>query len=231
LKQIYWVGLVCLSAVGVLGAQPYINARGVVNTASFTAPSLPGGAIAPGSVFTILGSGLGPVKPAQAASLPLGVSLAGVSVRVFQGTQVISALPLYVSSSQIHALMPSNAPLGRVSVHISYLAAISNPAPVTVVNCSFGVFTWNALDVSVSNGNAIFKDNSFVDQIKAAPMVSGATRVRISGDGRLLYSIDQEEPLVNQVDTGARTLLSRTRVATFPAGQTGWNLFDVVPLQ
>lgn len=147
--------------MGVLGAQPYINARGVVNTASFTAAGLPGGAIAQGSVFTILGSGLGPAKPAQAASLPLGISLAGVSVRVFQGTQVVSALPLYVSSSQIYAVMPSNAPLGRVSVHISYLGAISNPAPVTVVNSSFGIFTWNALDVSASNGNAIFKDNSF----------------------------------------------------------------------
>jgi uncharacterized protein (TIGR03437 family) len=148
-------------AAATLGAQPYINARSVVNTASFAAPDLPGGAIAQGSVFTILGSGLGPVKPVQATSLPLGISLAGVSVRVFRGTQVLSALPVYVSSSQIQAILPSNAPLGRVSVHISTQGGVSNPAPFTVVSSSFGIFTWNALDVSNPNSSAIFVANSF----------------------------------------------------------------------
>jgi uncharacterized protein (TIGR03437 family) len=146
---------------GILWAQPYINARGVINTASFSAPNLPGGAIAQGSVFTILGSGLGPAKPVQATSLPLGITLGGVSVRVFQGTQFVSALPVYVSSSQINAIMPSNAPLGRVSVHISNGGAISNSVPFTVVSSSFGIFTWNALDISNPNGDAIFKATSF----------------------------------------------------------------------
>jgi DNA-binding beta-propeller fold protein YncE len=73
--------------------------------------------------------------------------------------------------------------------------------------------------------------NRYVDQIKVAPIVSGSTRLRISGDGRLLYSIDQGDPFVNLIDTVTRTVLSRTRVTTFPAGQAGWNLFDVVPLQ
>jgi len=148
-------------AAGTLSAQPYINARGVVNTASFAAPDLPGGAIAQGSIFTILGSGLGPAKPVQATSLPLGISLAGVSVRVFQGTKFVSALPVYVSASQIHAVMPSNAPLGRVSVHIATQGVISNSAPFTVVSSSFGIFTWNALDVSSPTSSAIFAANSF----------------------------------------------------------------------
>jgi DNA-binding beta-propeller fold protein YncE len=71
----------------------------------------------------------------------------------------------------------------------------------------------------------------YVDQIKVAPSVSGNTSLRISSDGRLLYSIDQGEPFVNLIDTVSRTVLSRTRVTTFPLGQTGWNLFDVLPLQ
>ena len=146
---------------GILSAQPYINARGVINAASFAAPGLPGGAVAQGSVFTILGSGLGPAKPLQATSLPLGITLGGVSVRVFQGTRVVSALPVYVSSSQINAIMPSNAPLGRVSVHISSGGVVSNPVPIMVVSSSFGIFTWNALDVSDPNSSAIFKANSF----------------------------------------------------------------------
>ena len=73
--------------------------------------------------------------------------------------------------------------------------------------------------------------NRYVDQIKVAPMVSGTTSLRISGDGRLLYSIDQGDPFVNLIDTSARTVLSRTRVTTFPVGQPGWSLFDVLPLQ
>jgi DNA-binding beta-propeller fold protein YncE len=73
--------------------------------------------------------------------------------------------------------------------------------------------------------------NRYVDQIKVAPSVSGITSLRISADGRLLYSIDQGDPFVNLIDTVSRTVLSRTRVTTFPVGQTGWNLFDVLPLQ
>jgi len=161
LKHIQLVRVAGLFAAGILGAQPYINARGVINTASFTAPNLPGGAVAQGSVFTILGSGLGPAKPVQAISLPLGITLGGVSVRVFQGTRTVSALPVYVSSSQINAIMPSNAPLGRVSVHVSTQGVVSNSAPFTVVSSSFGIFTWNALDVSSPNSSAIFKANSF----------------------------------------------------------------------
>lgn len=98
------------AVTGILAAQPYINARGVVNTASFAAPS---------------------------------------------------ALPVYVSASQIQAIMPSNAPLGRVSVHISNQGSISNPAPFTVVSSNFGIFTWNALDVSNPNSSAIFVASSF----------------------------------------------------------------------
>jgi DNA-binding beta-propeller fold protein YncE len=71
--------------------------------------------------------------------------------------------------------------------------------------------------------------NRYVDQIKVAPMVSGSTSLRISGDGRLLYSIDQGDPFVNVIDTSARAVVSRTQVASFPAG-AGWALFDVVPL-
>jgi DNA-binding beta-propeller fold protein YncE len=73
--------------------------------------------------------------------------------------------------------------------------------------------------------------NRYIGQIKVAPSVSGITSLRISADGRLLYSIDQGEPFVNLIDTVSRTVLSRTRVTTFPVGQTGWNLFDVLPLQ
>ncbi len=146
---------VLLTAVE-LAAQPYINTKGVVNAASVMAPDLPGGAIAQGSVFTIQGSGLGPATPVQTATVPLNISLSGVSVRVFQGATTVSALPLYVSATQILAVMPSNAPLGRVSVHVAYLGGLSNPAPVNVAAASFGAFSWNALDFSAPKTKGIF---------------------------------------------------------------------------
>ena len=73
--------------------------------------------------------------------------------------------------------------------------------------------------------------NRYLDQIKVARMVSGTTSLRISADGRLLFSADRGDPFVNLIDTVSRTVLSRTGVTTFPAGQTGWSLFDVLPLQ
>ena len=62
-------------------------------------------------------------------------------------------------------------------------------------------------------------------------MVSATTSLRISADGRLLYSIDQGDPFVNLIDTVSRTVLSRTRITTFPGGQAGRSLFAVLPLQ
>jgi uncharacterized protein (TIGR03437 family) len=160
LRQLLTLLPATLLTAAALIAQPYINTKGVVNTASVMAPDLPGGAIAQGSVFTILGTGLGPAAPVQTASVPLNISLSGVSVRVFQGATNVSALPLYVSATQIFAVMPSNAPLGRVSVRVAYFGGVSNPAPFNVVASSFGAFTWNAINLSAPKTKGIFSGGS-----------------------------------------------------------------------
>ncbi|MCZ6653371.1 MAG: hypothetical protein O7D91_10140, partial [Planctomycetota bacterium] len=58
---------VCAVALfaGLLRAEPLIFFRGIVNAASFMPPDAPGGAIARGSIFTVFGTGMGPVTPAQ----------------------------------------------------------------------------------------------------------------------------------------------------------------------
>lgn len=132
--------------------------KGVVNTASVMAPDLPGGAIAQGSVFSIYGSNLGPTNGVQVNAFPLQTTFQNVSIKVFRGTTSVDALPIYVSATQINALMPSNAPLGRVSVQVTYNAPslpcfgpgsapcygpTSNPVPVTVIPSSFGIFALN----------------------------------------------------------------------------------------
>ena len=137
----------CLLLIGLLGcgelllALPRIFPNGVVNGASFVRPGLPGGKIARGSIFSIFGGGLGPDAGAEVSSFPLQTSLAGVSVKVTQGEASVDAIPLFVANGQINAIMPSDAPLGRVSVRVKVGNGRSNPSPVTVVESSFGIFT------------------------------------------------------------------------------------------
>jgi uncharacterized protein (TIGR03437 family) len=150
--------LVLLAVAGCALAQPLIYQKGVVNAASLMAADLPGGAIAQGSIFSIYGSNLGPSQGVTVNAFPLQTSLQGVSIQVFQEKTSVDALPIYVSATQINAIMPSNAPLGRVSVQVTYAGAnvpcfgpgsspcfgpTSNPAPLTVVPNSFGIFAVN----------------------------------------------------------------------------------------
>src|ERR1039458_7886089 len=100
------------------GYPELIGSRSIVNAASFMAPGLPAGAIARGSIFSIFGGHLGPAS-SPALAFPLSATLGGVSITVTQGTATVNAIPLYVSASQINAIMPSNAPLGKVSVSVT----------------------------------------------------------------------------------------------------------------
>jgi uncharacterized protein (TIGR03437 family) len=120
-----------------------IGSRSIVNAASFMAPGLPAGAIARGSIFSIFGRGLGPAA-SPALAFPLLTTLGGVSITVTQGTTTVNAIPLYVSASQINAIMPSNAPLGKVSVSVTANNSKGPPSPATVVNASFGAFALNS---------------------------------------------------------------------------------------
>lgn len=130
-----------LSLVACALAQPFIPPRSILNAASFMQPSLPGGALARGSMFSIFGRNLGPATPAQATSFPLPATLQSVSIRLTQGAQSVDVYPIYVSATQINAIMPSNAPLGAASLQLTYNGARSNPAPVRIAPNAPGLFT------------------------------------------------------------------------------------------
>lgn len=135
-----WSGVAFLSmAMGQ--AQPVVNPNGVVNAASFAKPSLPGGSIALGSIFSIFGNGLGPAVSVQVSAFPLRTNLGGVSVKVTQGSTSVDVIPIYVAAGQVNAIMPSTTPLGLVSLQVTYNGQKSNPAPVRVANSSFGTFS------------------------------------------------------------------------------------------
>jgi uncharacterized protein (TIGR03437 family) len=133
-----------LAAAGGVSAQPVVFPNGVVNVASYARPGLPGGAIARGSTFALFGAGIGPSAGVQASAFPLQAALGGVSIRITQGTVSVDALPTFVASTQVNAIMPSNAPLGVVSLQLTFNGQRSNPSPVRVVNSSFGSFSANS---------------------------------------------------------------------------------------
>ncbi len=138
---------------------PQISYRGVLNAADFLPAGLPGGSIARGSIFSIFGSNLGPTS-FPPLLFPLSANLGGVSIRV-SGAGAVDAIPIFVSPTQINAIMPSTAPLGAASVVVTFNGKPGNATPVRIVNSSFGIFTAN----QTGNGPGIaFNFNSQSDQ-------------------------------------------------------------------
>ena len=134
-----FAGIVLAQALSF--GQPFIFTRGVKNAASSLPFGVPAGTIAQGSIFSIYGRNLGPASGASASSFPLQNSLSGVSVTITDGVTTLNAIPLYVSASQVNAIMPSNAPTGTVSVRVLVNGSKSNSAPARVGVNSLGLFT------------------------------------------------------------------------------------------
>lgn len=135
LRLILFASLGC----GLLSAQPFVYYRGILNAGSTSPAGLPNGSIARGSIFSIYGRDMGPAQGAQPSQFPLGTKLQGVEIKVCRAQECLNAIPLFVRADQINAVMPSNAPLGPLSVQVSFNDAPSNFSPVVVVENSVGL--------------------------------------------------------------------------------------------
>lgn len=122
-------------------AQPFIFHRSVLNAASFAPQAAPNGSIPRGSIFSVFGRNLGPASPVGVSAFPLQTTLGGVSIEVCQGATCVAAIPLFVSAGQVNAILPSNAPLGPVSVRVTHDGAAGNFSPAEVVESGFGTFS------------------------------------------------------------------------------------------
>ena len=119
-----------LAAAALWGQPPAIRSGGVVNAASRAPSMLPGGSIARGALFDILGIRLG----SSARTTSVTVSARGASVRV----------PLLeVSPQRIEGRLPAGAPLGDVSLTVTVDGAPSTPYSMKVVSAGFGIFSRN----------------------------------------------------------------------------------------
>lgn len=141
-RHFFYLALLSFPAAQIpcLG-QPVIYARGIVNAASSLPSGIPAGSIARGSLFTIYGRNLGPAAGVSASVYPLQTTLSGVSITASNGPESVNVLPVFVSAGQINALMPSNAPLGALSLRVRVGTAQSNPLTMRVAATSPGIFT------------------------------------------------------------------------------------------
>jgi len=122
---------------------PNLPAGSVVNGASFVNAALPGGAIARGAIFSLFGANVGPTQLVQASRFPLELELGCVTIRVTLGSTTVQAIPLAVVAGQINAIMPSNAPIGEVTITVVSNNRTSNQQRIRVVESSFGFFSVN----------------------------------------------------------------------------------------
>jgi uncharacterized protein (TIGR03437 family) len=137
-----------------LATAPLPPIKSVTNAASYI-----GGAVSPGEMVTIFGTGIGPAAAAGATTDPatgkLATTIGGVQV-LFNGTP---APMIYASSTQVSAVVPYEmALISNPSVWIGYAGQISNAYPLIVAATAPGLFAQNA---SGSGTGAILnQDNS-----------------------------------------------------------------------
>jgi uncharacterized protein (TIGR03437 family) len=185
-----WIGLMaaCLSF-----GQTAVTPGGVVNAASFASSQ----AVAPGSIVAIFGTQLAS-QLAQADSVPLATSLAGVSV-TFNNVQA----PLqFVSSGQINAQVPLEVnPAGSANVVVNNNGNLSAVATVPVTQLAPGVFQFNnhAIAVNVTDP----KSQRYATISAPSGAIQGLTTFPAQvGDTLFLYATGLG-PVTPAVPTGA----------------------------
>ena len=147
------------------GAHPTFSSNSVVNAASFMPTEVPAGAIARGSIFSIFGSEIGPGESAVQSGFPLSETLGAVSIEIASpGGERVAVILLFVSSSQVNAIMPSDAPLGAALMTIRFDdddddgVGVSSPITILVVEASFGIFTANSSGQGPAIATAFFSE-------------------------------------------------------------------------
>ncbi len=138
--------LLVLPAITLL-AQPVIKTGGIVNVSGYQ-PTL-----APGVVFVIFGSNMGPssIATAQAPNYPAILGGTSVTFTPAGGTGApVAANMVYSVAGQIAGLLPSSTTPGAYNVSVTYNSQPSAPQKVTVVPRSFGIASAN----SDGNGTA-----------------------------------------------------------------------------
>lgn len=196
---------------GVAVAQPSgIYLYKVVNAANYSEY------IAPGSIFVLFGSGLGPQSLVQ-ASQPLPLSLQGTSIQVQVAGVTVSCPMLYASDGQTAGVLPSNTPTGEGELVLSVSGHSSWPSPVKIVSSAFGIFTPSGTGIGAGSiTSADYKLNTV-----SAPAASGDT-ILVWGTG--LGAVAGDDGTVPKPGTsldGVEVFMGNQTVRVAYAGRSG----------
>ena len=212
--------LLAWAAFGQLATQPVITYRGVLNAASLAPPGLPNAGIARGSVFTIFGSNIGPATPATVSAFPLTPVFNGVNLTVTQGGISVSAIPIFVSSGQVNAILPSNTPLGSCSLRVSFAGRTSAPATIEVVENAPGIF---AISSGGFGPGVVQNFNSETDQpVNSLDTVAArgqAITIWATGLGRVPFA-DNVAPTAQNVDAAVTITIGERDAVRLYAGRS-----------
>ena len=153
---------------------PLFTRDSVTHAATYSS----GAGLARGSRFTIFGQHLGPARPVEATRYPLPTRLADVSVILSRGDTTRSAYLTFASEQQINAILPSDLPLGELSLTADYSGFRTTVAAVKVVENAFGFFfsRQNGQDAGVFQNVVSPTDyplNSFAAPAKPGQIVVG----------------------------------------------------------
>jgi len=142
LRKIFQFGALLAAGAALATAAPTLS--GVYNAASWVPAGLPNSGIAEGSIFTLIGTGMGPANLAQVTQYPLPTSqgLAGTTVQVTVGGVTNYCVMIYTVATQVAAILPSSTPAGTGTLTVSYQSAQGTIA-IRVVKNSVGIFAVN----------------------------------------------------------------------------------------
>ena len=129
------------TAIPNLFAAPTIN--GVANAASNVAFNSP---VAPGGIFVIYGTDLGPPNLVISPTPFQNTTLSDTSVTVTVGSTTVNALMYYTSATQVAALLPSSTPIptqtsGAPIFTVTFNGQTSAPANHGIAQSNLGIFT------------------------------------------------------------------------------------------
>jgi uncharacterized protein (TIGR03437 family) len=147
-------------ACAFAAAQSTPQVGAVLNAASYTLPGLPGSGIAPGSMFLVFGTGLGPAQ-LESAVPPLSKKLAETVVHVSGTGFEQDCYLFYTYATQVAGILPSQTPTGSVRLTVTYRGQTSSYVWVPVAGRRPGLLTRN----QAGHGAATLQNyNSAVDQ-------------------------------------------------------------------
>lgn len=212
--------LLFLFSTVLLSQQPILTLRGTLNAASLAPPGLPNAPIGRGSIFTVFGESLGPATGQTVSAFPLLAQFGEVSLSVTQNGVSVAAIPIYVSATQINAILPSNARPGLASLRLTYQGRKSNAIAIDVADSAPGIF-------ALSSGgygpgivqNFVAADNQPINSLLAPAAPGQVVTIWATGLGPVNFP-DNVAPTPGDVATPVAVTIGGRPAAKLYAGRS-----------